>query len=290
MSVSANNRVRRKSTGVRKDRAEPSSAVHTWQRQYFSRLRSGDDVKTDNGFYQQLRQQPHHEKGRIYTCCVCSALDITKLHDYLKADFFAASTWKFDLIGDTLRLYKMSAILQYRERSSSKGLLKEKENASSSSLLPLTRLSEEGEFIGAELNADLDSASSISDAQEIFIFDSGASVFWGFAKGEESGMLRIITDFAISGTLDKNALEDSEDDMNFIVANSLLSSSKSQKSRVSIANNSVYLSDRTNAKQRLAVSYAIAQSSILKVMETRIENRMDEYEFIPTQLAKGMKQ
>ena len=67
--------------------------------------------------------------------------------------------------------------------------------------------------------------------------------------------------------------------MKFIVTNSA--------SRISIANDCIYLSNRTNAKQRLAVSYAIAQSGILKVLETRIESRMDEYECIPAQLARG---
>ena len=42
---------------------------------------------------------------------------------------------------------------------------------------------------------------------------------------------------------------------------------------ISIANDCFSLSDRTNAKQRLALSYAIAQSGILNVLETRIENR-----------------
>jgi len=126
-------------------------------------------------------------------------------------------------------------------------------------------------------NSDLDHSSRIT--QEIFIFNFGVAVFWGFVNGEEKNILKIIRMFATEGLLSESDFEDGEDDMDFMV-NPL-------SGIISIANNCVIFPERTNAKSRLAVSYVLAQSTILSLMETRIEKRMNEYEYIPLSLAEG---
>ena len=87
------------------------------------------------------------EKRRIYCCCICDALNIQGLHDYLVADFFAATTWTFHLIGDTLRLYKASAT------AIATAQMKPTKSEQSQPILPGER--ERVEFEESEVNADL---------------------------------------------------------------------------------------------------------------------------------------
>jgi uncharacterized Rmd1/YagE family protein len=210
------------------------------------------------------------EKRRAYFCCLSENIDIHKLHDYLLGDFFAASTWKFHIIGDTLLLHKIEALKSnFRDRNAP--LKPDK------SIIKTDNVDTEEDFIKTSHNKELDNPSKIT--QEIFIFDFGVAVFWGFEKGEEINLLKIIRMFAFGDILSDKDFEDGEDDMMFFVS--------PINNTLSIANNCVFFPDQTNAKQRLAVSYAIAQSSILSLMETRIENRMEEYEYMPLNLAEG---
>ena len=243
-------------------------------------------------------------KKRIYVCTLCSSLDIVALHDYLEADFFAASTWSFFLVGDCLRLYKQTG-----------GEMRKSNNGNNLPDHTNQRKKFEVEFMyGDEQydNADLDKPSDVLETQEIFIFDFGACVFWGFSDGEEVPLLKLIRDHCKEGMVRDEDFGDGEDDMHYVIAtrgrnyydndHEQYDIDKSNNSeyegvntnrihgkveRIYIANDCVMLPENTNAKQRMAISYAIAQSSILKLMETQIENRMDEYEHIPLALAKG---
>lgn len=47
----------------------------------------------------------------------------------------------------------------------------------------------------------------------------------------------------------------------------------------------VILIDQAPPKQRLSVSFAIAQSSVLAIFEARIEKKVEEYKYIPEALA-----
>jgi len=48
-----------------------------------------------------------------------------------------------------------------------------------------------------------------------------------------------------------------------------------------IDNDVIYLPEATSTRQRLALSFAVAQSSVLAVFEARIQKRVDEYRYIP---------
>ena len=54
---------------------------------------------------------------------------------------------------------------------------------------------------------------------------------------------------------------------------------------ITIGNDVIILPDETLAKQRLALSYAIAQSTVLSIFEARIEKKMEDYKYIPETLA-----
>jgi uncharacterized Rmd1/YagE family protein len=112
--------------------------------------------------------------------------------------------------------------------------------------------------------------------KEVFVFDFGAIVFWGFHRGEEEGLLRLIREFA-TGRLSMQEFEEGRDDMAFITS--------SLTDGVSIANDVITLPDDASAKSRLSVSFAIAQSSVLAIFEARIERKVEEYKYIPETLA-----
>ena len=56
--------------------------------------------------------------------------------------------------------------------------------------------------------------------------------------------------------------------------------------KVTVSNDVIYLLDNTNAKQRLALSFAMAQSTVLAVFESRVDSKVQEYKYIPEKLAE----
>ena len=68
-----------------------------------------------------------------------------------------------------------------------------------------------------------------------------------------------------------------EDDLAFVTSADIAS--------IKIANDVIELPENSEPKQRLSVSFAIAQSSVLAIFESRIERKIEEYKYIPEALA-----
>jgi uncharacterized Rmd1/YagE family protein len=101
----------------------------------------------------------------------------------------------------------------------------------------------------------------------------------------------------VKGLVPQDEFVQGEDDMAFVTS--------PIAEKISIGNDVITLPDETSAKQaciiecriyssvfylycfdqRLAVSYAIAQSTVLAIFEARIERKMEEYKYIPETLA-----
>lgn len=116
--------------------------------------------------------------------------------------------------------------------------------------------------------------------QEVYIFEFGVIVFWGVGHGEEKFVLTAAKKFVTHGAVNDLEFESGEDDMAFAI------SPDSAATAVSVANDVILLPEGTNATQRLSVSFAIAQSSVVSIFEQRIESKVDEYKFIPETLAE----
>lgn len=114
-------------------------------------------------------------------------------------------------------------------------------------------------------------------AQEVFIFDFGAAVFWGFSKGEETNLLKTIRMFVTKGFVGAKEFQSGEDDIGF--ASSL------ETDVITISNDVITLPEDCPVKQRLSVSFAAAQSSVLAVFEARVDCKVDAYRYIPETLA-----
>lgn len=130
-------------------------------------------------------------------------------------------------------------------------------------------------------NVDVQSTSAFWNygGKEVFVFDFGAIVFWGYHRSEVVGLLDLIRAHGCTaGKLSSAAeFEAGEDDMAFVTS--------SEVDTVTIANDVITLPDIASVKSRLAVSFAIAQSSVLSIFESRVEAKIEEYKYIPQELA-----
>lgn len=114
--------------------------------------------------------------------------------------------------------------------------------------------------------------------KEIFIFEFGAIVFWGYQQSEVDVLLDLAMEYIVKGRLSEAEFEAGEDDMAFVTS--------FEAESITIANDVIVLPDRTTVKSRLAVSFAIAQSSVLSIFEARIETKIEAYKYIPETLAQ----
>mmetsp|Transcript_1169 Transcript_1169/g.1899 ORF Transcript_1169/g.1899 Transcript_1169/m.1899 type:complete len:426 (+) Transcript_1169:137-1414(+) len=220
------------------------------------RQRKKQTARTKGGEFEAQRK-----KRRIYFCCVATEIHLQDLYEHISiAIVNSKSTWKTKRYGDALCISRIP--------SRKTGGDIEEDTTWVNSQPPPT-------------NSDL--AMKISDPgnQEIYVFEFGAVVFWGFAKGEEVFMLDIVRDFVKQGKVNDDEFASGEDDMAFITSDDYES-----HPRIAIANDVITLPETTNAKQRLSVSVAIAQSSVISIFEDRIERKVEEYKFIPETLAR----
>ena len=125
----------------------------------------------------------------------------------------------------------------------------------------------------------LTSEQSAAGYKEVFVFDFGAIVFWGFSLGEEEGLLSYIRSFTlVEDKLSLEEFEKGEDDMAFVISPDSVG--------ISITNDVFSLPEDTTVKQRLAISFASAQSSVLAIHEARIEKKVNDFRYIPESFAR----
>ena len=227
------------------------------------RLRRKLAARTKGGEFQASRK-----KRRVHFCCICSEIDIQRLHDELQAK----GGWTLKLYGDVLRLFRViGPNAKFPKRLSSPSALRPQ--------LVKRASYDDKDDIEININHRENSShqSNAGGAQEIFVFEFGAAVFWGFSKSEDTEYIDYIRRFVMKGMLSDKEFEQVEDDMGFVTS--------SEAEAISIANDVITLPESTVEKQRLAVSYAIAQSTILGLFEARVEKKVIEYKYIPETLA-----
>ena len=236
--------------------------------------------------------QAKRKKRRVYFACISKEIDLLKLQIHLDSNSSKLTPpeapWQYTYTSDVLRLFRAGPL-----ESSVKAIPIQKPfqpPAVSSSIEspPFVRQdSQDEEYFNEQLaNAAYDGKGdtkedweeyarrelSISTGQEIFVFDFGVAVFWGLSRGEERKMLEAFRMFATS-MISPEEFKYGEDDMAFVTSPEIDS--------ISISNDVIYIHDTCPPKQRLAVSFAIAQSTMLSIFEARIERMVEEYKFIP---------
>ena len=197
-------------------------------------------------------------KRRIYFCCVSSEIDLTTLESIL------SSKYSTKIYGDALCLTEVDRVPRRRYRSQSQP------NSNESSPK-------------SEEYGDLNTARPLFDPSSesvVFIFEFGTVVFWGLFEVEEMNILAEIRKCIKIGEVEGKEFESGEDDMAFIPS--------SESDVITITNDLLRIPQRCHLKELLAVSYAISQSTVLAIFEERIDQKVEEYKFIPETLsAKG---
>lgn len=228
--------------------------------------------------------QARRLKRRVYVCCISSELDIQELHDHCTHE---SSKWKVRLYGDALCLssYKKGGMHVNFDIPRRRQSFPHRKNMFDDDDLGLEFMQDQPKKIPPAIlsktaSAEFPTPDVVLDEvrQEIFVFEFGAVVFWGFSVGEESEVLRVIRDFSKRGDIIESEFISSEDDMAFVAVADINS--------MRIANDMITLPEISTVKQRLSISYAIAQSSVVSLFEHRIEEKVTEYKFIPETLSK----
>ena len=273
------------------------------------RQRKKQTTRTKGGEFQSQRK-----KRRLYFCCVSKEIDIQDLFEHVSLAIAHSNTqWKAKLYGDALcisRVVPKRTSLSVEESSGNSGvgginhinIIDDNLGTSISTDIGSPNINSVGiggTLSGASITAGIGIGSldggtggvsgvgiggglpprlSDSYSQEVFVFEFGAVVFWGFNVLEEKHLLDVVRDFSKKILIADNEFISGEDDMAFVIS--------ADVSRINIANDVIELPEGTTSKQRLSVSYAIAQSSVVSIFEYRIEKKIAEYKFIPETLAK----
>uniref|UniRef100_K3WZW5 DUF155 domain-containing protein n=1 Tax=Globisporangium ultimum (strain ATCC 200006 / CBS 805.95 / DAOM BR144) TaxID=431595 RepID=K3WZW5_GLOUD len=104
--------------------------------------------------------------------------------------------------------------------------------------------------------------------KDVFYFATGCTVFWGLTRMEEQAHLRALLQFSV-GPVKQIEVED----MDYTYGDA-----------TSIVNDAITLSSNL-ASEKLAISFAMAQSAKLDVFEERVEETIQQTKHIPQNLA-----
>ena len=215
------------------------------------RQRKKQTARTKGGEFQSQRA-----KRRIYFCGIGSEIDIQQLLEFLvQLSPQHRTNWNAKQYGD--------AICLTRNTSGGPVPIDTRHNSDDVPLLSAT-----------------DHKLSEPNYQEVYIFEFGVVVFWGVSPGEEQTILNYARNFVKHGKVNDAEFESGEDDMAFVI------SADEDVTNMTIANDVLTLPEDTDIKQRLSISFAIAQSSVVSIFEERIDRKVEEYKFIPEALAR----
>lgn len=322
---------------------------------------------THGGFSSQRK------KRRLHCACVSSDIDVQDLFDYLTGSGGSYQGWTYKIYDRVLWMFKAGtaedstslvniADSHYRRQQQAEGSAADHVPSSSS----VNRSHDQDIYnVGLVMSQ---SAHNIFQpgSQEVFVFEFGATVMWGFGKMEGANMLKTIRMFATKGLVGDLEFEDGEDDLGFVEAaamqkqtspdpqapppaaaretdyfnSSLLSTNtvsilsdtdnepeplspvqpqagegdrfpdvsldagksdgegadgrrgedsfgrshaqeRDEATTVAILHDLLVLPEGSTPKLRLSVSYALAQSSVLCVFESRVQKKIIAYKYIP---------
>ena len=233
-------------------------------------------ARTKGGEFQAKKR-----KKRLYFCCISNEINLEGLNDTVK---LMARGWECKMFEDVLHIYiggeqstgGDTVDTPYGPGDIYDSILRS-DGGSSPSLMNTRFLSQDLSVEDTHSDSQQSAATLWKGAKEVFVFEFGVAVFWGFHRGEEDQILEIIRLKYAKNVLSTEEFPEGQDDMAFIAT--------SETEGIKIANDVITMNETTSAKSRLAVSFAIAQSAVLAIFEARIEHRIKEYKYIPETLA-----
>jgi uncharacterized Rmd1/YagE family protein len=116
--------------------------------------------------------------------------------------------------------------------------------------------------------------------QDIFYFDYGCAVFWGLTEQEEKAAITELVPF-VEDPVSEGELGDSHDTMEFVYDRKANPQRPIRFDRIKMKSLKV--------GEKLSLSYAMAQSSKLFVLESRVFRRLESTRQLPRELAEKGK-
>eukprot|EP01039_Chlorochromonas_danica_P013705 gene13705-15905_t len=170
-------------------------------------------ARTKGGEFQTKRR-----KRRVYFCCISSEIDVQKLLDHLNEANDILFGWHRELHNDVLHMYKPGLdepILRYeKKKDSNRQDISPTAQYEPLKGFPLDRI-EERDPLEDKFSDGSSGRLVAPGSKEVFVFDFGAIVFWGFNRGEEAGLLKTIRLFATKGVVGNSEFESCEDGIAF---------------------------------------------------------------------------
>ena len=248
-------------------------------------------ARSKGGDFQQKRK-----KRRVYFCCVGNEIDLDQFHEHIIQD----SKWEAKMYEDVLHLYMLGKDDKSSIKATNNIPTSLNGNKNNDSFIGQTTdedFSDMNDIIETQENVQSDNENNNapivntedifepqsaailwnSYGREVFIFAFGVAVFWSFHRGEEDPLIDQIRNYVSGGELSEDEYFAGQDDMAFVISSDDLV--------ISIANDVITLPNSSSSKNRLAVSFAIAQSAVLAIFESRVEKKIEEYKYIPETLA-----
>ena len=147
--------------------------------------------------------QAKRKKRRAYACCIGSEIDTIRLVEYFKdsSNAIAGGNWCTQMYTDTLRVHRNAASV----RSPDRKLIDTGEGDEGE---PLLYSYDTGETRTLGKNTFSHRDEAVKDlsvkfhdpyCKEIFVYEFGAVVFWGFPAGDELELLDVFRDFVSKG-------------------------------------------------------------------------------------------
>jgi uncharacterized Rmd1/YagE family protein len=230
-------------------------------------------ARTKGGEFEAKRK-----KRRVNFCCICSELDLEGLHDAILESY--GKKWEAKMYEDVLHIFQHQNPPPPQVDTAVPSLIK---SYSLDETVDFSMWKEPSLDLMDVGNTSLllpSQSTSVlwaTGSKEVFIFEFGAVVFWGFRKGEEDDLIILIRKYIEQGEISNEEFNEERDDMAFVTS--------SDTDVITIANDVITLPDDSKAKSRLSVSFAIAQSAVLGIFEARVEAKIKEFKYIPETLA-----
>ena len=213
--------------------------------------------------------QQRRRKKRIYFCCVGNEIDLEALYDALEIDENNGYRWEGKMYEDVLHLcIPVKPLADTVDGFTSAGECETPTvNKNNDDMLNSPQ----------RLQSHTSGTLYNENLKEVFIFAFGAAVFWNFYRQDEKKILNVIREYVVKGVLSEDEFKAGQDDMAFVT--------DAITDHISIANDVINLPEDSSAKSRLSLSFAIAQSAILAIFESRVDQKIYSYQYIPETLA-----
>lgn len=202
-------------------------------------------------------------KGRIGAHCVVSEIDTEGVHMWAAANEQFEATAHFDVLH-----------LRWRRPEEELEFVVHRDTANLERTFPDDSMIPSGDDTGMGFSLS-ELAEREMEYVDVFVFSFGVIVFWNMKnESEELTFLEKLKPWFVGAPHPSAAIDSAVDDMNFYFGVSTVA----HRDEISLTTSKI--------EEKLAVSFAVAQSTLLSVYEWKLEQTIQRNSHIPYELAR----